>query len=98
MTTTELEAGWNFVGAPSGGSPDTAFSVSTTDVARVVNAVGGPTAESTPYGLAGSDEIAPDSVSPFQGYWVFATDDGELGAVVPVGPTQSDEESTLREN
>ena len=98
MTSTELEAGWNFVGAPSNGTASNAFGVSTTEVASVVNVVGGPADKSTPYRLAGSDEINPTTVGPFQGYWVFATDDGELGAAVPVGPTQSDEETTLKGN
>ncbi|KOX95852.1 MULTISPECIES: right-handed parallel beta-helix repeat-containing protein [Halorubrum] len=98
MTSTELEAGWNFVAAPSNGTVSNAFGVSTTEVASVVNVVGGPADKSTPYRLAGSDEINPTTVGPFQGYWVFATDDGELGAAVPVGPTQSDEETTLKGN
>jgi hypothetical protein len=98
MTSTELEAGWNFVAAPSNGTVSNAFGVSTTEVASVVNVVGGPADKSTPYRLAGSDDISPTTVGPFQGYWVFATDDGELGAAVPVGPTQSDEETTLKGN
>jgi surface glycoprotein (TIGR04207 family) len=98
MTSTELEAGWNFVGAPSNGTASDAFGVSTTEVASVVNVVGGPADKSTPYRLAGSDKINPTTVGPFQGYWVFATNDGELGAAVPVGPTQSDEETTLKGN
>ncbi|OYR49187.1 right-handed parallel beta-helix repeat-containing protein [Halorubrum sp. Ea8] len=100
MTSTDLEAGWNFVGAPSGdASADDAFASSTTDVTSVVDLVAGPDAEMTPYGLDASGEISnPSRVSPFKGYWVFATDDGELGAAVPVEPTQEDEEDTLTGN
>ncbi|WP_200530195.1 surface glycoprotein [Halorubrum sp. LN27] len=100
MTTAELEAGWNFVGAPSGDAPsEDAFASATADVTSVVDLVTGPNAETTPYGLDASGDVSnPDVVSPFKGYWVFATADGELGATVPVGPTQEDEEDTLTGN
>lgn len=98
MTTTELEAGWNFVGAPSSGPTDEAFAPSTAEVAAVSNVVGAPAAGSVPYGIASDPAANPTTVSPFQGYWVFATDDGELAAVVEVGPTQSNEEDALTGN
>ncbi|WP_241662577.1 hypothetical protein [Halorubrum depositum] len=100
MTTAELEAGWNFVGAPSGNAgSDDAFAGSTADITTVIDAIAGPESRTTPYGLDASGEVTnPDSVSPFKGYWVFVTDDGELGATVPVDPTQETEEGALTGN
>jgi len=100
MTTTDLEAGWNFVGAPTGNAgSDEAFAGSTADVTTVIDALAGQNTASTPYGLDASGEVSnPSSVSPFKGYWVFVTDDGELGATVPVDPTQETEEGALTGN
>ena len=100
MTTAELEQGWNFVGAPSGNAPSSeAFAGSTADITTVIDAIAGPESSTTPYGLDASGEVTnPSRVSPFKGYWVFVTDDGELGATVPVGPTQSNEEGALARN
>jgi len=100
MTTAELDAGWNFVGAPSGNAnSDAAFAGSTAEVTTVIDAITGPNAETTPYGLDASGDVSnPDRVSPFKGYWVFVTDDGELGATVPVEPTQGTEEGALTGN
>ena len=96
-TSTDLEAGWNFVGAPESGDSDEAFEVTTTNIATVSHINAG--AGSQPYGVGATATppfaTNPESVSPFQGYWVFVTDDGELGATVPVGPTQSNEEGAL---
>ncbi|TKX84587.1 hypothetical protein EXE43_18090 [Halorubrum sp. SS5] len=94
-TSADLEEGWNFVGAPESGDSDDAFDVTTTNVATVAHINAG--AGSQPYGASSTAPFAtnPDSVSPFQGYWVFVTDDGELGATVPVGPTQSNEEGAV---
>jgi hypothetical protein len=100
MTTADLEEGWNFVGAPSGNvNSDEAFAGSTADVTTVIDAIAGPNSETTPYGLDASGEVSnPSEVSPFKGYWVFVTDDGELGATVPVEPTQETEEGALTGN
>jgi len=100
MTTADLEKGWNFVGAPTGNAnSDEAFAGSTADVTTVIDAIAGPNSETTPYGLDASREVSnPDRVSPFKGYWVFVTDDGELGATVPVDPTQETEEGALTGN
>lgn len=100
MTTAELEAGWNFVGAPSGkASSDEAFAGSTADITTVIDAIAGPESRTTPYGLDASGEVTnPEEISPFKGYWVFVTDDGELGATVPVDPTQETEEGALTGN
>lgn len=100
MTTAELEAGWNFVGAPTGNTPsDEAFAGSTAEITTVIDAIAGPSSETTPYGLDASPDVTnPDRVSPFKGYWVFVTDDGELGATVPVEPTQETEEGALTGN
>ena len=100
MTTADLEEGWNFVGAPSGNvDSDEAFAGSTADVTTVIDAIAGPNSETTPYGLDASREVSnPGEVSPFKGYWVFVTDDGELGATVPVDPTQETEEGALTGN
>jgi surface glycoprotein (TIGR04207 family) len=100
MTTADLEEGWNFVGAPSGSvNSDEAFAGSTADVTTVIDAIAGPNSETTPYGLDASGEVSnPGEVSPFKGYWVFVTDDGELGATVPVEPTQETEEGALTGN
>jgi hypothetical protein len=97
MTTAELEAGWNFVGAPSGNvDSEEAFSGSTAEITTVIDAIAGPSSETTPYGLDASGEVSnPSRVSPFEGYWVFVTDDGELGATVPVEPTQETEAGAL---
>lgn len=94
-TSTDLEEGWNFVGAPESGDSDEAFDVTTTNIATVSHINAG--AGSQPYGATATPPFAtnPDQVSPFQGYWVFVTDDGELGATVPVGPTQSNEEGAI---
>ena len=97
-TSTDLEEGWNFVGAPESGNSTDAFDVTTTNIQTVSHINAG--AGSQPYGASSTAPFAtnPDSVSPFQGYWVFVTDDGELGATVPVGPTQSNEEGALAGN
>ena len=97
-TSADLEEGWNFVGAPESGDSDEAFDVTTTNIATVSHINAG--AGSQPYGVPATPPFAtnPDNVSPFQGYWVFVTDDGELGATVPVGPTQSNEEGALAGN
>lgn len=97
MTTAELDEGWNFVGAPESGPSTDAFAAATADVTTVVDALGGADPQTVPYGLTGSGDVAnPTDVSPFQGYWVFVTDDGELGATVPVDPAQETEEGALR--
>ncbi|WP_418284008.1 surface glycoprotein [Halorubrum sp. DTA46] len=99
MTTADLDTGWNFVGAPNGGEASEAFAPATADVTTVVDALGGPDPQTMPYGLTGSGQVAnPSTVSPFQGYWVFVTDDGKLGATVPVDPTQETEEGALTGN
>ena len=100
MTAAELEQGWNFVGAPHGNAgSDDAFAGSTGDITTVIDAIAGPESRTTPYGLDASGEVTnPDEVSPFKGYWVFVTDDGELGATVPVDPTQETEEGALTGN
>jgi len=97
MTTTDLEAGWNFVGAPYGNvDSEKAFEGSTADITTVIDVIAGPNSRMTPYGLDASGEVSnPDRVSPFKGYWVFVTDDGKLGATVPVEPTQESEEGAL---
>ena len=97
MTTAELEEGWNFVGAPTGDTDsEDAFAGSTGDITTVIDAIAGPESRTTPYGLDASGEVSnPSRVSPFKGYWVFVTDDGELGATVPVDPTQETEEGAL---
>ena len=97
MTTAELEEGWNFVGAPQSGPSDDAFAAATADVTTVVDVIPGSDSQMTPYGLDASGEVTnPSDVSPFKGYWVFVTDDGELGATVPVAPTQQNEEAALK--
>lgn len=100
MTTTDLEAGWNFVGAPTGGTTsDEAFAGSTAEVTTVIDALAGQQTLSTPYGLFAAGGVSnPTRVSPFKGYWVFVTDDGELGATVPVEPPQETEEGALTGN
>ena len=100
MTTTDLEAGWNFVGAPTGNTDsDEAFAGSTAEITTVIDVFAGQNTVSTPYGLDASGEVSnPSRVSPFKGYWVFVTDDGELGATVPVEPTQETEEGALTGN
>ena len=97
-TSADLKEGWNFVGAPESGNSTDAFDVTTTNIQTVSHINAG--AGSQPYGASSTAPFAtnPDSVSPFQGYWVFVTDDGELGATVPVGPTQSNEEGALAGN
>ncbi|QWC19409.1 surface glycoprotein [Halorubrum sp. 2020YC2] len=97
-TSADLGTGWNFVGAPDSGTSNEAFDVTTTDIATVSHINAG--AGSQPYGVTATAPFAtnPDDVSPFQGYWVFVTDDGELGATVPVGPTQSNEEGAVAGN
>lgn len=95
MTTNELEAGWNFVGAPQADSSADAFSASTAPVERVVNPAHDH-ADRIPYDMYGSHELVnPDMVSPFQGYWVFSTEDGEIGATLPVDPDVRTESESL---
>lgn len=100
MTTTNLEAGWNFVGAPYGSmASNEAFAGSTAEITTVIDVFAGQNTVSTPYGLDASGEVSnPSRVSPFKGYWVFVTDDGELGATVPVEPAQETEEGALTGN
>ncbi|MFC6613997.1 surface glycoprotein [Halopenitus salinus] len=97
MTSADLEAGWNYIGAPQSGGSDEAFSASTASVERVVNPMSGP--DSVPYDVAGDETLVGSSnVGPFRGYWVFATDDGEIGATVVVDPTQDQEQSALSQS
>ncbi|WP_435074840.1 right-handed parallel beta-helix repeat-containing protein [Halorubrum sp. HHNYT27] len=100
MTTANLEAGWNFVGAPTGNADsEEAFAGSTAEVTTVIDVFAGQRTISTPYGLDAYSGVSnPGEVSPFKGYWVFVTDDGELGATVPVDPTQETEEGALTGN
>ena len=95
MATADLDAGWNFVGAPQASGWEDAFAATTGGtVERVVNSIGAP--ENVPYGLSGSTElVGPSTVGPYQGYWVFVTDDGTLAATVPVDPTPTQEENAL---
>lgn len=103
----DLDAGWNFVAAPLSGPVETAFgATSGGDVVRVVSAIPGP--ESQPYGLNAStfgtytpsdSGIAVASggptVSPFTGYWVYASDDGGLAGATYPGITLADEIAAL---
>ena len=95
MTSAHLEPGWNFVGAPQQDSSTDAFSSSTASVSKVFRPA--KSAHSLPWGLYGTDDtrVNPEVVSPFQGYWVFANEDGTLGATLPVDPTYETEYPSL---
>jgi hypothetical protein len=55
--------------------------------------------DSVPYDVAGDETLVGSSnVGPFRGYWVFATEDGEIGATVVVDPTQDQEQSALSQS
>lgn len=97
MTSTGLEAGWNFVGAPQQDSSADAFASSTADVSKVFNPADRELSY-LPYGLYGTHEpVNPEVVSPYQGYWVFANDDGTLGATLPADPSYDIEYPSLNQ-
>ncbi|WP_232686823.1 beta strand repeat-containing protein [Halobacterium zhouii] len=96
-----LEAGWNFVAAPQHGSAETAFAATAGgDVVRVISQY--ETAASAPYGWngdgfgtytfdqSGQASAATPTVSPYGGYWVYASDDGSLAGVTYPGMAYSE--------
>ena len=71
-----LHAGWNMVGDPfTDGVPVSGISIQTNDgiaqslEAAVNSEIIGPTI----WGFSGGSYIAADTLSPYQGYWVFAS-------------------------
>ncbi|MFC5367869.1 right-handed parallel beta-helix repeat-containing protein [Salinirubrum litoreum] len=95
----DLDAGWNLVGAPQFGAADEAFGASTADPARVLKTYRGPTGEPFAPGFESATGVVgdTDAVSPFEGYWVYATENGTLAGNVPPGTDASDLEDLLKE-
>jgi hypothetical protein len=95
----DLDAGWNLVGAPQFGAADEAFGASTADPARVLKTYRGPTGEPFAPGFESTTGVVgdTDTVSPFEGYWVYATEDGTLAGNAPPGTDASDLEDLLKE-
>lgn len=95
----DLDAGWNLVGAPQFGAADEAFGASTADPARVLKTYRGPTGEPFAPGFGSATGVVgdTDAVSPFEGYWVYATEDGTLAGNVPPGTDASELEDLLKE-
>jgi hypothetical protein len=87
----DLEAGWNFVAAPQYGSPEDALAASTADPVRVVDTFANP-ADVRRDGFRLHTLGTGDAplLTPNTGYWVYATEDGTLGANVPSGVTASE--------
>jgi hypothetical protein len=94
-----LDEGWNLVAAPQFGDAGDAFSASTADPARVLKTYRGPSGEPFAPGFESATGVVGDSdpVSPFEGYWVYATDDGTLAGNVPPGTDATDLEDLLKE-
>jgi len=94
LSSKQVSAGWNFVGASQYGDAETAFSASAADPARLIKLYEQP--ESQPYGtgaagvqkvtFGGSDTVA---VSPYTGYWVYTNQDGTIAANTGAGVTAS---------
>jgi hypothetical protein len=96
---SDLDAGWNLVGAPQFGAADEAFGASTADPARVLKTDRGPTGEPFAPGFESETGVVgdTDAVSPFEGYWVYATEDGTLAGNAPPGTDASELEDLLKE-
>jgi hypothetical protein len=98
---TELEAGWNFVAAPQHGDADTAFAATAGgDVTKIISQY--DTAHSAPYewdgdnfgtytlDQSGQASAVTPTVSPYAGYWVYASDDGTLAGSMYPGMTYNE--------
>lgn len=91
-SSKELDEGWNFVGAPQGGSIEAAYGAASADPARALNLYDDPmVGGSSPAGdwikyTFGTQADGP-TVSQFGGYWVYAEEDGSVAANVPAGVT-----------
>lgn len=101
---TELADGWNFVSPSVYGDTSEAFQLTTSEIGGVLQVQDQADSQTAPAGsfegleltAAGATESTPETampssdstLSPFAGYFVFATEAGELGSVLTEGETR----------
>lgn len=91
-SSKDLDAGWNFVGAPQSGAIEAAYGAASADPARALNLYDAPTVGGTSSAgdwtkyTFGTTTQGPD-VSSDSAYWVYAEEDGSVAANVPAGVT-----------
>lgn len=89
----EVETGWNFVGAPIATDPDTAFAASSAAPARLLNPYAAPAGSPLPSGdddwltYTFDDQGPAPVLDPHAAYFVYATEDGAVGANAYPGVT-----------
>lgn len=106
-TEREVVAGWNFVSARHYGPAEGAFSTETTALSDLVNPYGQagdqPSLRGDSFGhyaftVGSADPTAGPRVSPFAGYFVYATDSGTIPASVFDGITYDKIDGVLDES
>jgi hypothetical protein len=94
-TDTEIQQGWNLVGAPQNGSIEAAFAASSAEPARALNSFEPSEADGDFSVYTFGTESDGPNVDPTKGYWIYANDNGTLASNLGSGESLSDVDAKL---